>query len=330
MPISLLRVVKYDENKEMVPTVADVTYSQMHFGTFYHLTCPNTGRQWLLKMTLSFHGFMYFYDGPLKTDPLILFSQFCDDSNSRYTIQLPCKLQGKDTYSYRVCLPGREGLRQLFRYGISIRKALFGNKFQWRRKHMEENSEKLDSESSWELIRLSKKKMFRKLTTNVDEVVAIWKSKNGYGHFELRGSGLRGELGSFFPFLALATALTLEFETYTRYVGMGRSNSGGYSGKIRESGILASSFGLVGGYVLSDGHTVGGYVGDCSGSCGCEDCDGSCGDNGGYGDGLLGGDGGYSGGHHGGHHGDGGYDGGGGGDSGGGGDGGGGDGGGGG
>lgn len=122
----------------------------------------------------------------------------------------------------------------------------------------EDQFDKRASDIIWELTCCPKRRIFSKSDTEQENVVAVWKSRDGYGHFELVGDGLTGELGSFFAFLALATALILEYETHTSEVKRGLSNCGGYE--------------------LGNGNTQGGCVRECYGQCGYDVCDGSCGD----------------------------------------------------
>lgn len=113
---------------------------------------------------------------------------------------------------------------------------------------MQGEDQEPSSDIIWELTCCPKTRSFSKSDIEQENVVAVWNSRDGYGHFKLVGEGLTGELGSFFAFLALATALIVEFEAHTREVKRGLSNYGGYE--------------------LGNGNTQGGYVGECSGqSC---------------------------------------------------------------
>lgn len=214
-----------------IPLSVDAKFCYGVLGSKMVLTCSNSGREYLVRLPHGFDGVILFHDGPEKTFPVCMVMHNESLTWSRYSIVLPAiPREGKAPRVEYVMRSSKNVILDIYWFDLEVDRGNIRTyeTFEWRKSHGEE-VESLDVRRlGWKLVRIpmGDARYIAKRGERVDgfssdggEIVAVWGNKWGFhdkGHFELRGSGLKGELGQSFALMALASCIMIRINSKRR------------------------------------------------------------------------------------------------------------------
>ncbi|KAM0433305.1 hypothetical protein ACHAPT_004181 [Fusarium lateritium] len=212
-----------------VPPVLRATFKKSWTKIIVRLGEPDQDPVYCLSLPEGFYGKMIMHDGPDHDSPA-LGGAMPDGWRVDFNIQLPA-IPGTDVAQSLEILRHKTKKHERYWFGMHVGEGPDRHleRFEWRRSHGSEVKSVGESKWGWKLVRVGRHNMDDPndeaeasgeepdrpdgFTSDGKEVVAVWAdtkanlSMTKIGTFELRGSGLTGELGTQWALMALLSCM---------------------------------------------------------------------------------------------------------------------------